>query len=176
GSESRPNFWRRIAGAGPGEVERGTRIAVAKEQTDVAGIAEWDPSWMETESETIQSKAVLGKVIEDLNLSKALAGKNGLGGSPQTDETYDLLKQKVKVGTDPKTGLIDIKVKSDNAQEAAKIANTIAEVYRDYRLKGRQQMAQRGVEALEKAFSEQNQKIAQVEQELEERRKVINAT
>src|SRR5687767_3629880 len=57
------------------------RMKVEKDAPDVEGIGQqrnasaYDPYWMQTEFETIQSKSVLHKVITNLNLNKKWAEK-----------------------------------------------------------------------------------------------------
>ena len=175
-----PTVLERIGGAFSSGVERSARIRAQKDATDVAGLSTdrstegFDPYWVQTETERIQSKSVLSNVAEKLNLDEAWGEKRGRK-KLNAEETYRLLKEKTTVTTDPKTGLIDIKVKSDKAEEAARIANTIAEVYREQRLNEGRQSARRNLEVLEKAVVEQEQKIAQTAQELERRRKEVDS-
>jgi secreted protein with Ig-like and vWFA domain/anti-sigma factor RsiW len=171
-----PTVLERIGGAFRGGVERSARVRVEKDAPDVAGLNDrqysrgYDPYWVQTETEAIQSKSVLSNVAAKLDLERAWGEERG-GERLKPDETVALLKKMTTVSTDPKTGLIDIKVKSEKAEESARIANTIAEVYREQRLGERRQSATRGIEGLEKALVEQDQKIAQVEQNLEQRKK-----
>ncbi len=175
-----PTVWERIGGAFGSGVERGARIRAQKDASDISGLSTdrpiegFDPYWVQSDAERIQSKSVLSNVAEKLNLDEAWGEKRGRE-KLNAEETYRLLKEKTTVITDPKTGLIDIKVKSDKAEEAARIANTIAEVYREQRLNEGRQSARRGLEVLEKAVVEQEQKIAQTAQELERRRKEVNS-
>ena len=176
-----PTILERIGGAFSSGVERSARIRAQKDPSDVSGIGTpdrsiegFDPYWVQTEVERIQSKSVLSDVAQKLNLDEAWGEKRGRE-KLNAEETYRLLKEKTTVITDPKTGLIDIKVKSDKAEEAARIANTIAEVYRDQRLNEGRQLARGSLEMLEKAMVEQEQRIAQTAQELERRRKEVNS-
>jgi Mg-chelatase subunit ChlD len=176
----KPTLWERARGVLGGDVERTVRLSVQKDPPDIAGIAggpsynTFDPYWVQTESEKIQSKAVLGKVIENLNLNEAWAKAHGGGGKLQTEETLKLLKKKIEVRSDAKTGLIDIRVKSDSSDEAARIANTIAQVYRDSRLEPWNELSRAGLQAVESALVEQGKEIARVEQELERRKQELN--
>ena len=82
---------------------------------------------------SIQSEAVLGKVIDDLDLNRAW-GKKYTGGSPlKTSETLALLKGRIDLRPVRGTDLIEICVFSDDASEAAKLANAIANTYREVR-------------------------------------------
>jgi Mg-chelatase subunit ChlD len=171
-----PTVLERIGGAFSSGVERNVRVRVEKDAPDVQGLGlernpkGFDPYWVQTEMERIQSRSVLSNVAQKLNLNEAWGEKRG-GERLKTEDTLALLKKKTAVTTDPKSGLIDIKVRSDNAEEAARIANTIAEVYRDQRLSEGRQFASRGVETLQKEQAAQNQKIAELEQDLARRQK-----
>src|SRR5713226_3222723 len=131
------------------------RIDVEKDATDVAGIGnqsfyqQYDPYWIETQFQTIQSKSILHQVIENLKLNKLWAEKLKEEGELPTDVTYGLLKRVVDVRQSRNTSLIEIKVYSEDKNEAPKIANKIAEVYRDYRLALRREQSSRGIRTLE---------------------------
>ena len=85
------------------------------------------------EFQSIQSEAVLGKVINVLNLNQSW-GKKYAGGSPlSTSETLALLKGRIDLRSVRGTDLIEIRAFSDNASEAAKLANAIADTYREAR-------------------------------------------
>ena len=152
---------------------RTARIATEKESADTQplGVApsssQFDPFFIQTESEKIHSKKVLNTVIEKLNLNEAWANKHGFGQKLNTEDSYQLLSKRIDVRPVPNTGLIDIQVKSDSPEEAARIANTIAEVYRDVRLDQRKEMAQSVAQALEGKLAEQDKKIASAKLELE---------
>jgi capsular polysaccharide biosynthesis protein len=85
------------------------------------------------EFESIQSEAVLGKVIDALDLNQAW-GKKHTGGSPlKTSETLALLKSRIDLRPVRGIDMIEIRVFSDDASEAAKLANAIADTYREAR-------------------------------------------
>jgi Mg-chelatase subunit ChlD len=177
----RESFWKRLGGAFSSGVERSARIAVPKEtpvdnaftvQRPAGG---YDPYWVQTETEQIESKAVLSKVAEKLNLDQRWAERHGVGNKAKAEDTVELLKQMTTVSTDPKSGFIDIKVKSDKPEEAARIANTIAEVYRDQRLEEKLRSENRKVEGLEKEWAGQQKKIADVELKIAQRSEAYSA-
>ena len=72
----------------------------------------YDPYFVQTEFEAIQSEPVLGKVIEKLNLSEAWAKKRGASEKLKTEETLSLLKKKLDLQPVKNSSLIDIGVKS----------------------------------------------------------------
>jgi capsular polysaccharide biosynthesis protein len=96
-------------------------------------VGAYDPYFLKTQFEVIQSEAVLGKVITSLDLNQAW-GKKYTGGSPlKTPETLALLQARMDLRPVRGTSLIEIRVFSDQPAEAAQLANTIADSYRDYR-------------------------------------------
>src|SRR5512147_2495143 len=69
------------------------RIKIERDQSDISGLMErggmigYDPYFIQTEFELIQSEVILGKVIQDLDLNKEW-GKKYAGGDPlKTPET-----------------------------------------------------------------------------------------
>src|SRR4051794_14220211 len=69
------------------------RIKVERDQTDIGGFNDriqsggYDPYFIQTEFETIQSEKVLGKVIAELDLNKEWGKKYGAGQTLKTHET-----------------------------------------------------------------------------------------
>jgi capsular polysaccharide biosynthesis protein len=104
--------------------------------SDVAphvGASAYDPYFLQTTFAIIQSQAVLKPVIDKLNLNTKWGNKYN-GGTPlRTEDTMQLLKQRVSLIPERNTRLIDITVYSEDRNEAAQIANAITESYRDYR-------------------------------------------
>ena len=141
------------------------RIRVEKEAQDVQGIGMerqsggYDPYWMQTEFETIQSKSILHQVITNLNLNKKWAEKFKEEGDLRTDLTYQILKAQVDVRQSRNTSLIEISAYSEDNAEAAMIANEIAQVYRDSRLNQRKIASKRGIETLEKEWQNQDKLV-----------------
>lgn len=87
----------------------------------------------QAEFEAILSDAVLGKVIDALDLNQAW-GKKHTGGPPLgTSETLALLKGRINLRPVRTTDLIEIRAFSEDAPEAAKLANAIADTYREDR-------------------------------------------
>ena len=169
---------------GGDKYESTARIQVEKDIPDVqallgerplSGMAGgYDPYWLQTETEKIQSKAVLGKVIERLNLNEAWAGKFGEQKlSPEV--TYQLLKEKLDVHQSRGTSTIDIGVRGDKPGEAAQIANKIAEVYRETRRQQRQEVTAQGVEVLKQQWAEQDKKVKEKQAEVAQLEKQLGA-
>ena len=115
------------------------RIKIERDQTDITGMADrggavgYDPYFIQTEFELIQSEVILGKVIEDLDLNKEWGKKYANGDRLKTPETITLLKGRIDLRPVRNTSLIEIRVYSEKADEAAKIANAVAEAYKTHR-------------------------------------------
>ena len=61
------------------------------------GVRPYDPYFIQTEFEVIQSELILGKVIESLNLNVEW-GKKFRGGVPlKTTETMEILKKRMEL-------------------------------------------------------------------------------
>ena len=167
-----PTLGDRIRGALSGKVERTARIRVARDQTDISGLAErgsmagYDPYFIQTEFGAMQSEAVLGKVIKELNLNEAWGKKQG-GRTLTTAETMALLKKNLDLRPEQNTSLIDVGVKSDQPEEAARIANAIAEAYAAHRVEQRAQLAKNDITTLEESRARLDQRIASAKADVE---------
>ena len=92
----------------------------------------YDPYFVQTQFELIQSEVVLGKVVNDLKLDRAW-GKKCSGGNALTPaETIAILKARMDLRPVRNSSLIEIRVFSDQAAEAAKLANAIARTYQEH--------------------------------------------
>jgi capsular polysaccharide biosynthesis protein len=81
------------------------------------------------EIERMQSRSILGMVASNLNLSKEWARKYKQPEALSADKTYQLLRSSIQLRPQRDTTLIEIHAYSDDKEEAARVANMIAEVY-----------------------------------------------
>ena len=152
------------------------RVKIARDQSDFAGVATkgdttaYDPYFAQTEFEALQSEAVLGKVIDKLNLKKEWANKQG-GGALAKEEALARLKKSLELKAVPNSSLIEVGASSDNADEAARIANAVAEAYLDNRLEQRRKQALGGLKTLQEENAKLRQSIASVEREAKQPQK-----
>lgn len=153
------------------------RIKVERDASDIQGMTErqgftgsYDPFFIQTEFEVIQSEKVLGKVIELLDLNAVWGRKYQNGEKLKTIETIELLKKHIILHPVRNTSFIEIKVYSEDKKEAADIANAIAEAYRDHRTNQRRELTVGGLKTLEDRYQEQNDKIRKVQTEMEQLR------
>ncbi|MDW7979797.1 MAG: polysaccharide biosynthesis tyrosine autokinase [Verrucomicrobiales bacterium] len=156
------------------------RIKVEREGYDIEPITGrpyqqgYDPYFIQTEFEVIQSSVVLNKVIEALNLNEVWQKKFGLPEKLKTEESFGLLKRMINLRPVRNTSLIEIRVFSDDPEEAARLANAIAQEYRDYRLEQRKQLTLGGLKILREQFEEHEKKIRAAQEELFKLRKELN--
>lgn len=153
------------------------RILVEKDVTDVdpfGGLKNssgFDPYFIQTQFELINSKEVLNKVIEAKDLTRRWAAKYGVEGQPlKLSQTYTILKRNIELRQTRNTSLIEIRVLSENNEEAAEIANAIAKEYGDWRLKTEQVRASSGIEALEKELKAKNEELEKAQAEVDKLR------
>ena len=97
----------------------------------------YDPYFIQTTFEIMQSELVLSNVIARINLNTEWGKKYFNGETLKTTETMEILKQRMQLAPVKNTKLIAITVYSDDKNEAAELANAIAEAYRDYRMESR---------------------------------------
>ncbi len=141
------------------------RIKVENDQTDIPGMASgggyqgYDPYFIQTTFEIMKSQVVLSNVIAALNLNKTWGDKYFNGETLKTTETMEILKQRMQLEPVKNTKLISITVYSDDKNEAAQVANAIAEAYRTYRFETRRQLTEGGLKKLTEEYDEQELEI-----------------
>jgi uncharacterized protein involved in exopolysaccharide biosynthesis len=156
------------------------RIKIERDQSDISGMAErgglpsYDPYFIQTEFELMTSEVILGKVIEDLDLNKEWGKKYANGDRLKTQETITLLKPRIDLRPVRNTSLIEIRVYSEKADEASKIANAVAEAYKAHRLEQRKNLSNNGIKALEERFAQQEEKVKKAQQQVDAMRVNLN--
>ncbi|HWN94509.1 MAG TPA: polysaccharide biosynthesis tyrosine autokinase [Methylomirabilota bacterium] len=118
-----------------------------------------DPFFIQTEFQRIQSKPVLYKVIEDLKLREEWGRKYKQPTALPLDKTYDILKGSIDVRQQHNTTLVEIHAFSDDKEEAARLANTVADVYAKVRNKARFDIAQGGLDSLREELKRVDKEI-----------------
>ncbi len=150
------------------------RISVEKDVSDIAplGYQQYsaqtiDPFFIQTEFEKIRSKKVLHKVIENLKLNERWAERYNNGLPLKTFETFNILKGKIDVRQTRNTSLIEIHVFSDAklkpAQEAADIANEIANVYKTNRVELKREQALGAIETLKEERAKHEKEVEEAQ-------------
>jgi len=91
----------------------------------------YDPYLIQTEFEVMQSEKILGPVIKALDLDQAWGKRYGGGAPLKPAETMTLLKSRMDLRPVRNASLIAINVYGEQPEEAARIANEIAQVYQE---------------------------------------------
>ena len=139
-------------------------------------VSPYNPFFLKTQYEIIQSRPILYKVLDNLNLQQVWSEKNGEGGAIRREDAFLMLARSIRVNQYRDTSLIDIQVFREEREEAARIANEVAQVYRDQRLSAKKAEVKRSLDSLENELRKQQDIVAQGENELEEIRKNLGVT
>ena len=155
-------------------------IQVKEESPDVEVFREqrrrYDPLFLPTQFEIIQSAPVLDEVIVKCELEKKLSrayNYASLGSDKITDITFKRLDKAMKVHQYRDTELIEIQIELSRPeesapQEAATIANTIAEVFRDQRVARSREHKENALRALGEELKERQRQVAKAQEKVEE--------
>ena len=92
----------------------------------------YDPYLIQTECEVMQSEEILGPVITALDLNREWGKRYNNGEPLKNAETVTLLKRRVDLRSVRNASLIAINVYGEQPEEAARIANEIAQVYKNH--------------------------------------------
>ena len=153
-----------------------TRIQVEQERPNIAVFssqqaAGYDPYFLQTQYEIIQSQKILYPVIDRLGLQKRWSG----GAQPLPLEvTFKRLKSALAVRRFRDTSLIEIAVQHEDPQLAADIANTIAEVFERDRLEVKRQQTSKGLDKLREELAQQEVRVQEAQQKVEQLRKDLD--
>ncbi|MEI8289938.1 MAG: polysaccharide biosynthesis tyrosine autokinase [Verrucomicrobiota bacterium] len=153
------------------------RIKVENDFTDTLGssavtpsMMPYDPYFIQTTFEIMQSQLVLSNVISAMNLNVEWGKKYFNGETLKTPETMAILKGRMSLAPVRNTKLIAITVYSDVATEASVLANAIAAAYKTYRLESRQQVVSKGLEALKEQYQQEELQIQATQQKVDKLR------
>jgi capsular exopolysaccharide synthesis family protein len=166
----------------PESFSSSARIKIERDQSDIAGLQDrpggspYDPYFIQTEFEVIQSELILGRVIDELGLNKVWGAKYAGGEPLKTQETITILKSRMDLRPVRNTSLIEIRFYSEKPEEAALIANKIAQAYKEYRLEERTKLSGKGIDSLELRFKEQEAKVKKVQEEVDALRREKNVS
>jgi uncharacterized protein involved in exopolysaccharide biosynthesis len=146
----------------PAQYQATAVIKVESDVNDIIGISGpardssgYDPYFIQTTFEIIQSEVVLGKVVKAMNLNVEWGEKYSGGATFTTNESFAILKRHLQIASVRNTRLIGISFTSDDPDEAFKVANAIAKAYQDYRLERRREITLKGIEVLQQEYQEE---------------------
>lgn len=137
----------------------------------------WNPFFLRTQYEIIQSRPILTAVAANLDLARVWGEKLNNDKTPLSkDETYQTLLRAVRVEQFRDTSLIAINATRESPEEAARIANEIATVYRDQRLSVKRNELKRGIDAIRSEVEKQRERVNLQEKEVERLRKELGVS
>jgi capsular exopolysaccharide synthesis family protein len=153
-----------------------TRIKVEREEKAVIGVfsnpqfANYDPYFLQTQYEILQSQKILRPVVEQMKLDKAW----GQGDIPlPMDLAVRRLKSQLSVRRYRDTSLIEIGVFDTDRQRAADVANMIARVFETERLEVRQELMMKSINKLREELAAQDARVKQAQAKVEELRREL---
>jgi polysaccharide biosynthesis transport protein len=112
----------------------------------------FDPRFVTTQFEIIQRKEILYPVIENLGLDKKWRVNS-------RDLAYSMLRKRLKMRELRNTDLIQISVLDQDRNQAADIANAIAEEYQRRRIAEQQEWVNRSLIQLQEEVGKQRRKV-----------------
>jgi hypothetical protein len=128
----------------------------------------YDPYFILTEFETIQSHAVLGKVSDALDLKEIFGKKYNHGQKLGDAAVEDMLKRHLELRLVRNTRLVEIAVIDEDPAEAAALANAIAQMYRQFKDEQMRDLLARGLSSLNQQLQETEEKARTAKREMEE--------
>jgi len=164
----------------PRKYRASCKIAVEEEESRAVEVFNrnaggYDPFFLRTQFEIIQSRPVIEETIRKLNLNDRLAKAYGYDGQPPEkiqEQTYKIVAGSMRVQPYRDTNLIEIRIdmaepKESAPQDAARLANTIAMVYRDQNLERFREEKELALAALADALDEQERRVDALETKVE---------
>ena len=151
------------------------RIKIQENQSDTSFLEpqrsyQYNPYFIQTEFEVIKSQNILYKIIENLNLNVEWGKKYANGQTLTTAETRSVFEKLLDLRPVRNTSLIEIRFYSEEANEAARVANEVAAVYREYRRDQQNDQTMSGIKALEKKYDDQAAKVREAQAKVDQLR------
>ncbi len=112
-------------------------------------------------------------MVEALNLNVEWGKKYAGGEAFKTSETMEFLKRRMALSPVRNTKLIEITVYSDDKNEAARIANAVADAYQNYRLDQLKKQTMGGIKALESSFQDEEAQIQSLQTNVDRLRREL---
>ena len=143
-----------------------SRISVEKETSDIApllgmqsGPTAFDPYFIQTEFEKIQSQKVLDKVVTKCNLTESLV----LGKTLNEREARKILEKSIDVRQYRNTSIIELRAYDRKPTKAQEIAQALASEYQDHRSSLHKVAVQKGIDSLKSRMGEMNTEISDMQ-------------
>ncbi len=131
----------------------------------------YNPYFLKTQYEIIKSKPILYEVINRLNLQEVWGKK---GQKISKEMAYKILYSSLRVSQSRDTNLIALRASRQSPKEAMRIANELANVYRDQRLELKHKEMTRALDALRRELGNQQDKVNAAAQRVEDIRQELD--
>jgi len=132
-----------------------SRISIEKDTSDIApllgmqsGPAAFDPYFIQTEFEKIQSQKVLDKVVVRCELTEDWKRLNG-GNLLDPIEARKILKKSIDIRQFRNTSIIELRAYDRDPRKAQEIAQALAVEYQNHRKDAQTARVKQGIKALE---------------------------
>jgi uncharacterized protein involved in exopolysaccharide biosynthesis len=136
----------------------------------------YDPYFIQTEFVLLQSEVILGPVVDRLKLDERWATRYFAGPKSSRAQAMVILKSHLDLRPVRNVSMIEIGVWSERPDEAAEIANAIAEEFRAYHIKQHDRLVSQSRETLQRSIEEQTAKISAGKDSLDRLRKELGIT
>ena len=147
-----------------------SRISVEKETSDIApllgmqsGPTAFDPYFIQTEFEKIQSQKVLDKVVAKCDLAESLV----LGKSLNESEARKILEKSIDVRQYRNTSIIELRAYDRKPTKAQEIAQALASEYQNHRSNLQKDRVKKGIESLKTRMEEINTEITSMQSDVD---------
>jgi polysaccharide biosynthesis transport protein len=121
---------------------------------------------IETQATLIKSYPVLEEVGRRMGRLPQASGDAAVRESKSYQSMLDAIGSKVKTSRVPNTSILDITATSTNPREARDLANTVAEVYRDYNKQNRNSRLTEARKFIEAQLKEVEARVKRAEEEV----------
>ena len=153
-----------------------SRISIEKDTSDIApllgmqsGPSAFDPYFIQTEFEKIQSQKVLDKVVTRCELKEDWKHLNG--GKSLTDiEARKILKKVIDIRQFRNTSIIELRAYDKKPSKAQEIAQALAVEYQSHRTEAQKKRVGDGIKALTGKMDKYNEEIAEMQKEVDKLR------
>ena len=126
----------------------------------------YDPYFIQTTFEAMQSETVLSNVVAELNLNVKW-GQRYYGGQTLTvKETIALLQKRFQAVPVRNTRMVAITVYSEDRNEAAEIANTLGAAYHDYGIEQQNRQKVKATDVLQAMYKDEEKQILTLQSNL----------
>ena len=157
-----------------------SRISIEKDTSDIApllgmqsGPAAFDPYFIQTEFEKIQSQKVLDKVVVRCELTEDWKRLNG-GNLLDPIEARKILKKSIDIRQFRNTSIIELRAYDRDPRKAQEIAQALAVEYQNHRKDSQTERVKQGIKALEGRKEETDKQILVMQANVDKLRTDLN--